>query len=289
MSVFMKEPHRELVNPTKGKDIICIDGKAMRGTVQENGRNPDIVSAYSSGAGITLDTEACREKSNEITAVPVLLDRLDIAGHTVTADAMAMQKDIIDRIREKGGDFVIEIKANQPSLRYGIEDRIGSLQPLQVHTEGPVLEHGRIEIRTYRVYDGLELIADKKKWGGNMTVAAFNARTVRKSTGAATSEERLYVSSLPPDARLLGAAIRTHWSVESMHWSLDCNLRQDKIKRKTLRAARNLDTIQRIVHALFAIWRGRRRKRSDKAKGNAELIRYLSMSFTRLMRFMSQK
>lgn len=88
-----------------------------------------------------------------------------IAGDVITADAMSMQKDIIDKIREKGADFVIELKANQRSLRYGIEDRIRQHTPLQQYTEGPELSHGRIEIRTYRVYDGLELIADKEKWG----------------------------------------------------------------------------------------------------------------------------
>ena len=86
-------------------EIICVDGKAERGTVLANGRNPDIVSAYSFNTGITLATEACQEKSNEIKAVPQLIDKLDIAGKIVTADAMAMQKDIIDRIRGKGADF----------------------------------------------------------------------------------------------------------------------------------------------------------------------------------------
>ncbi len=74
-----------------------------------------------------------------------------------------------------------------------------------------------------------------------------------------------------------------------MHWSLDCNFKQDRTKRKTTRAARNLDTLHRIVHALFSIWRGKRKKRSDKIKGTAELMRRLSMSFTQLMRFMAQK
>lgn len=111
-------------NPPNESDIISIDGKAERGTVQENGRNPDIVSAYSNKTGMTLATEACLEKSNEIKAGPLLLDKLDIAGNVITADAMSMQKDIIDKMRKKGADFVIGLKANQRSLRYGIEDRI---------------------------------------------------------------------------------------------------------------------------------------------------------------------
>ena len=108
----------------------------------------------------SLSTEACTEKSNEIKAVPRLIDKINISGKIVTADAMSMQKDIIDRIRENGGDFLIELKANQPALRYGVEDRLKERTPV------------------------------------------------------------------------LGSLVRNHWSIESMHWSLDFNLLQDRIKRK---------------------------------------------------------
>lgn len=288
MSEFIAEFRQEL-NPSGIQDVISIDGKAMRGTVQSNGRNPDIVSAYSGLTGLTLATVACSEKSNEIKAGPILLGELDIAGDIITADAMSMQKDIIDKIREKGADFVIELKANQRSLRYGIEDRIGRCTPLQVHTEGPGLSHGRIETRTYKVYDGEALIVDKEKWGGRLTVVEVISETIKKSTGVHSIEIRLFVSSLPPNARRLGAIIRRHWRIESLHWILDRNFWQDKIRRKAAKAARNLDTLQRIVHAVFSIWRARRKKLADKAKGVAELMRGVSMSFTRLMRFLAQK
>lgn len=289
MAALSKDFHDELVKICTFLEIICIDGKAMRGTVQGNGRNPDIVSAYSPSTGITLATEACKEKSNEIKAVPLLLDKIDIAGRLVTADAMSMQKDIIDRIREKDGHFLIELKANQRALRYGVEDKIKHAVPLFSHSEGPELGHGRIEKRTYNVYDGLELIADKDKWGGNLTVVEFIARSTRKSTGTETTETRLYVSDLPLETPWIGKAVRNHWSIESMHWGLDFNLLQDSIKRKSTKAARNLDTIQRIVYSLFSVWKGRRKKLSDKAKGLAELMRQVSMSITKLLRFLSQK
>lgn len=285
MDLFQQDKPKARPDP----DVVCIDGKAMRGTVQQNGRSPDVVSAYSPASGITLATEACQEKSNEITAVPKLLDKLDIEGRIITADAMSMQKAIIDKIREKKADFVIELKANQRSLRYGIEDRLKGAIPVSVHAEGPALGHGRIETRTYRVYDGLGLIADRKKWGGGLSVISFESETVVKSTGELKTERRLYISSLSPGTPRMGSLIRRHWMIESMHWSLDCNLLQDRIKRKTARAARNLDTIQRIVLSLFSIWRNRRRKLSDKAKGTAELMRTLAMSFANLKRFMAQK
>lgn len=289
MAEVIRTFYHELVKACGVLETICIDGKAMCGTVQPNGRNPDIVSAYSLSTGLTLATEACGEKSNEIKAVPLLLDKIDIAGSLVTADAMSMQKEIISKIREKKGYFLIELKANQRALRYGVEDKIRQAAPQFTYTEGPELGHGRIETRTYNVYDGLELIADKDKWGGNLTVVEFVSRCIKKSTGAETAESRLYVSSLPINTPWIGNAVRNHWSIESMHWGLDFNLLQDSIKRKTTKAARNLDTLQRIVFSLFSVWKGRRKKLSDKAKGAAQLMRVVSGSFTRLLHFLSQK
>lgn len=289
MTEFAQYFYVELVKTCAFIEIICIDGKAMRGTVQKNGRNPDIVSAYSPISGITLATEACQEKSNEIKAVPLLIDKLDMAGKLVTADAMLMQKDIIDKIRGKDGYFLIELKANQRSLRYGVEDRIKHVVPLFTYAEGPELGHGRIETRTYNVYDGLELIADKDKWGSNLTVVEFISHCTKKSTGAETFETRLYISNLPIYTPWIGQAVRIHWSIESMHWGLDFNLKQDDIKRKSAKAARNLDTMQRIVYSLFSIWKCRRKKRSDKTKGLAELMRHVSSSITKLLHFLSQK
>lgn len=289
MQEFAEVFHKKLHKTYSGKETICIDGKAERGTIQPNGRNPDIVSAYSFNTGIILATEACQEKSNEIKAVPLLLDKIEISGKVVTADAMSMQKDIIDRIRDSGGDFLIELKANQRSLRYGVEDSLKWRSPVHSYTEGPELGYGRIETRTYRVYDGLDFIADKEKWGGNMTIVEYEADTVRKSTGAHTSEKRLYVSSMPTLTPALGSFVRNHWSIESMHWGLDFNLQQDRIKRKSNKSARNLDTIQRIVYSVFSIWKGLRRKKSDKGMGLAELMRHVSMSFMKLFRFLCQK
>lgn len=266
MREFAETCHARLHKDNDGMEIICVDGKAQRGTVLENGSSPDIVSAYSPSTGITLATEACHEKSNGIKAVPRLIDKIDVEGKILTADAMSMQKDIIDKIRKKGGDFLMELKANQRSLRYGIEDRIRTRAPLRSYTEGPELGHGRIETRTCRIHDGLDMIADKEKWGGGMTVVEYESDTVFKSTGARSTERRLYVTSLAADTPLLGAVVRTHWAIESMHWALDVNLQQDRIKRRSSRSARNLDTIQRIVHSVFSIWKRLRKKRDDRKK-----------------------
>ena len=289
MREFAQTYHARLLKDKVGMEIICVDGKALRGTVLASGNSLDIVSAYSPSTGITLATEACHEKSNEIKALPRLIDKIDVAGKVITADAMSMQKDIIDKIRKNGGDFLIELKANQRSLRYGIEDRIRTCKPLHSYTDGPELGHGRIETRTYRIHDGLGMIADKEKWGGSMTVVEYESDTVFKSSGAHSTERRLYVASLAADTPLLGAIVRTHWSIESMHWGLDVNLQQDWIKRRSGRAARNLDTIQRIVHSIFSIWKKLRKKKADRKKGMAEIMRHVSASFTKLIRFLYQK
>ena len=281
--VFRKE------TSASATDIICIDGKAMRGTLYDNGRNPDIVSAYSLCSGFTLATDVCKEKSNEIKSVPQLLDKLDVSGCVVTADAMSCQKVIIDKIRDKGADFVIELKGNQRSLRYGLEDSIQTASPTDVYKEGPYLEHGRIESRICRIYRGEELIADREKWNGNLTVIEILTSTEKKSDGRSTSEQRLYISSLDSSAEQLSQITKQHWDLESMHWDLDHNLWQDSIKRKAERAARNLDTIQKMVLALIAVWKNRRKKISDKQKGIAQIIRKLSVSFTNVLHFLAQK
>ncbi|WP_297182369.1 ISAs1 family transposase [uncultured Phocaeicola sp.] len=123
---------------------------------------------------ITLVTEACREKNKEIKSVPRLIDTINISGKIVTADAMSMQKGIIGRIRKNGGDFLIELKANQPSLRYGVEDRLNGCTPAYSHTEGQELGHGRIETRTYRVFDGLDIKVDKEKWSSEVSTPTIS-------------------------------------------------------------------------------------------------------------------
>ena len=242
-----------------------------------------------------IDDEAMSERMSEFTStfhdelVPKLLDKVDVSGCIVTADAMSFQKAIIDKIREKGGDFLIELKANQRTLRYGVEDNVELAEPVDVYSEGPFLEHGRIETRVCRIFRGNDLITDRKKWNGNLTVVEIRTATERKSDGQKSSERRFYVSSFHGSARRLSTIARMHWAIESMHWDLDRNLRQDFIRRNSARSARNLDTIQRMVLAILSIWKGKRKKLSDKAKGTAELIRELSLDFTAMIHMLDQK
>lgn len=274
---------------TGGGEAVCIDGKATRGTVNADGRNPDILSAYSPRSGIVFATELCSEKSNEQTAAPELLGRLDLDGCVVTADAMFCHKGIMDLIRQRGGNFVIELKANQKTLRYGLEDELVSAVPADVLTEGPDLAHGRIESRTCRVFDGRGLLRGNPRWDGSLTVVEVQTRTERKAGGKPAADIRLYLSSLRATAKAHSSYTRGHWSVESMHWTLDCCMKQDKIRRKRARAARNLDTLQKAALAIINAWKTRRRKKADRKLGATALMRRMSARFSALMRFLSQK
>lgn len=122
-----------------------------------------------------------------------------------------------------------------------------------------------------------------------MTVIEILTSTEKKSDGRSTSEQRLYIASIDSSAEHLSLITRRHWAIENMHRDLDRNLRQDNIKRKTERADRNLDTIQKVALALFAIWKNKRKKMAEKDKGTAEIARELSFSFTKILHFLEQK
>ena len=218
-------------------DIVAVDGKCLCGTVQTDGRHPDVVSAYSVNSNQTLATEMCGEKSNEIRAVPLLIDKLNIARGIITADAMSCQKEIIDKIRERHLDFLIEVKANQKALRWGIEDRLKTALPLDCHQQEPTLEHGRIEHRVCTTYNGCDVIADMSKWGYELTVVVIDTHTTKKSDGKETSERRIYITNLRKSAKKLDSISRSHWRIETFHWHLDYNFKQDSVKRSSTRAA----------------------------------------------------
>lgn len=164
-----------------------------------------------------------------------------------------------------------ELKANQKSLRYGLEDKIKTIAPTETYKEEPTLSHGRIVTRMCRIYRGEGIITDKEKWNGNLTVIEILTDTIKKSDGQLTSEQRLYITSLDANAKELNEITRKHWSIEVLHWGLDRNLKQDDIKRKSERSARNMDTIQRIVLNIFSCWKNRRKKVSDKKKESRNL------------------
>lgn len=151
----------------------------------------------------------------------------------------------------KWRDFLIELNANQRTLRYGIEDKDGLAEAVDIYSESPILEHSRIETWVCQGFRGEDLIADREKWNGNLTVIEIRTDTERKSGGQKTSEGPM--SQVFTTVQCCwGTIARKHWAVETKQWGLDRNMRQDFIKWKSARAARNLDTIQRMVLSILS-------------------------------------
>ena len=228
--------------------MLAMDGKYARGTTLTDGRCPDIVTLYSPDDGIALATEMCEEKSNEIKAGPKLLDKVDINGMLVTADAMSCQKEIVSAIREHGADYLIGLKANQKSLLWDAEDNLDELVPDDRYLPPITLEHGRIEDRKCLIYRNLESIRTAKEWKDLNTIIRIDVHKVDKRSGKTSDETRFYITSMTSDAKTLHGCAQKHWAIENnLHWTLDTSLHQDAIKRKHKEAARNLDTIQKTV------------------------------------------
>ena len=206
-----------------------------------------MVSAYAHEAGLVLSARAVEGKSNEITAIPELLDMLAIAGAVVTIDAMGTQKAIAAKIIEKEADYVLAVKENQGSLHADVEEFFAD--PVLAETCAPQESvdagHGRIEQRTARAADASWLAERHPQWAGLRSFAEITRLQTDKKTGAVSKETRFYISSLPPDPEQLLAAARQHWSIENnLHWTLDVAFREDDCRTRKDHSAENLAIVR---------------------------------------------
>lgn len=241
----------------KGR-VIAIDGKTARGSASKKKglRALHLVSAWATEAGLTLGQVAVEEKSNEITAIPELLELLSLKGAIVTIDAMGMQKAIVAQIREQKADFVIGLKDNQPTLAAdmsqlldeGCRTNFAELTT-DVHTTTEQA-HGGTEQRDVRVIEIPEDSPHRQAWKDLRTLAVVLKRTQRD--GLESFETRFYLSSLPPDAKLLSRAIRAHWGIEnSLHWSMDVTFREDAHRLLNRHGVQNLSAIRRLAVSIL--------------------------------------
>jgi len=229
--------------------IVSVDGKALRRAAGGAGI-PFIVNAWSSSNGLVLGQVKVADKSNEITAVPELLDALLLKGCIVTLDAMGCQRKTAAKIAGAGADYVIALKGNQGTLHAEVaaflEDAAArdpqGLDRFETVEKG----HGRIETRVCRQSGRLGWFADLAKWRGLKSV--FMVDSVREIKGAATAERRFFISSLPVDARKALEVSRAHWNVENqLHWRLDVQFNEDQCRARTRNAAENLAILRRIA------------------------------------------
>jgi predicted transposase YbfD/YdcC len=238
--------------------VVAVDGKTARGSAsKKKGLKPlHMVSAWACEAGLTLGQVAVDEKSNEITAIPELLDLLELKGAVVTLDAMGLQQGIVEKIREKGADYVVGLKDNQPKLaadmrellREGCQaDFAGLVTDLHSTSEKA---NGGVEERDVRVVEIPEDSPHRQKWRDLRTLAVVTRRTERD--GVEAFESRLYASSLPPDAKLLSHAIRSHWAIEnSLHWSMDVTFGEDRHRLLDRNGVQNLSAVRRLAVSLL--------------------------------------
>lgn len=243
-------------------EVVAIDGKTIKGTKEKD--LPHIVTAFASGNGLSLGQVKTNDKSNEITAIPELLELLSLEGTTVTIDAMGCQREIAEKIIDKGAEYILAVKGNQKNLEQEILDTIKLEKPESTDTHHN-LDHGRIETRTCSTYPNLSHITGKEKWMGIKTIARIQTQTINKASGKTRNEQRIYISSLRADAKALNTAIRKHWAVENnLHWTLDVLFKEDASRKRKGNAAENFNIVLKI--ALGMIVKETTMKKSKKNK-----------------------
>jgi predicted transposase YbfD/YdcC len=246
-------------------EVVAIDGKALCGT-REPGKKPIVhmVSAWAEGNGLVLAQRKVDEKSNEITAIPRLLDALELSGTVVTIDAMGCQKSIAEKIVAKKADYILAVKQNQGSLLDGIKD---SFQMLAVDAVEEEIDcgHGRVETRRCSVIADLSLVEKAAEWPSLQGLVRIQAERHHKATGRTETETRFYITSLKPDAARLNRAIRQHWGIENkLHWMLDVGFGEDLSRKRAGHSAQNFSLVNRI--ALNMLKQDKSSKRGIKGK-----------------------
>ena len=246
---------RTIANLTPGQ-VIAIDGKTVRRSYDHFAGKEAIhlVSAWVSANHVALGQVKVDAKSNEITAIPALLELLSISGCVVTIDAMGCQKQIAAQIAAQGGDYVLAVKGNQPQLRARVElmFRHSQTQPAGIHSEQAEevdKGHGRIEKRTCTVLDIRDwryYVDTDRQWDRLSTLVRVVGQ--RQVQGARSEETRYYISSLPCDAPCLLEAVRHHWGIENgLHWVLDIAFREDECRLRKGDGAENFGLLRRLA------------------------------------------
>ena len=236
---------------------VAIDGKTVRRAKSAGQSAIHLVSAFAHGLGLTLGQVKTAEKSNEITAIPELLDALLLKGCLVTIDAMGCQKAIAAQIIRQESDYLLMVKNNQPTLAAAIENcfdtaRASGYQHLE-HTAAEWIEkdHGRRETRRCVVTPDLSSLgALRQDWPGLQALVMVEAR--REVQGEVSTERRYYLSSRLAAAATLGPAVRGHWGIENqLHWSLDVTFGEDQARMRMGNAAENFSIFRRMALNLF--------------------------------------
>ena len=233
--------------------IIAIDGKRLNGASRAL---VHLVSAWDTGRGLLLGQVKTEEKSNEITAIPELLEVVDVKNAVVTIDAAGCQKKIVSEIVSRGGDYVIALKGNQGTLHAEAENFFRQAREAEYEgaecATGQTVEkgHGRIETRQVVVAQNLEWLETREEWAKLTTMIEVTSR--REVKGTISEEKRYYISSLRLTADKAAALVRGHWGIENhLHWSMDCVFREDESPVSVGHAPENLALFRRLAQSII--------------------------------------
>lgn len=253
------EDLREPTPATAAPEIVAIDGKTSRRTHDRGkDRGPlHLVSAWASSQRLVLGQQACEAKSNEITAIPLLLERLALTGALVTIDAMGTQTKIAQAVLDRGGDYLLALKDNQTSLydevRRYLDDPSAKHHSHFETTDG---DHGRIEVRRHVVSHEVDWLTTARRFPGEPRFPGLGAIAMVEAeverNGSFSLERRYYLSSMPLDAKLFAYAVRCHWHVENrLHWVLDVVFHEDLSRLRSGAGPRNMATVRHMAMNLL--------------------------------------
>lgn len=238
--------------------VIAIDGKTSRRSYQKSGAKAPIhmVSAFAARQRLVLGQVKVADKSNEIVAIPKLLDMMAIEGAIVTIDAMGCQRDIAQKILDKKADYVLALKGNQGTLREDVElfvaeQKAAGFKDTKISRDEAIDgDHGRIETRTTTVIHDVAWLQERHDWPGLNAVVVIDSS--REIGDKIERETRFYITSLGLLANLLGPIVRSHWAIEnSLHWVMDMVFRDDECRIRTDHAPANFTTLKHMAHNLI--------------------------------------
>ena len=254
------------------RGVVAIDGKALRRSFDHAaGQGPIyMISAWSSQQRLVLGQRKVDSKSNEITALPKLLELLELRGAVVTIDAMGCQREIAAQIVREGGDYVLGLKGNQGTLHKNVADFFDERNDCFDAHEVTLHEsfekgHGRLETRRVVATDQIEWLHKEHGWPGLCTIAKVESRREIVVDGKVEEETRYYISSLSTDAKEIGQAVRSHWGVENgLHWVMDMVFRDDECRIRTNHAPANFAAVKHMASNLLRRGKGKHSMRSSR-------------------------
>ena len=278
----------ELAGTLAGKQI-ALDGKTLRRSFElgwdKSGLH--LVTAWCVEEKLVLAQQAVDQKSNEITAVPLLLNMLDLKGTVVTSDALNTQKNIAAQIVKGGGDYVLAVKGNHPTLEASLTATLDEMilenfkDVEHVYHESTDGGHGRIDTRRVWATDQIDWLRGQSDWKGLTSVVVVESTRRLIGTGKSSTERRYFISSLPcTSGETFARLIRNHWSIENtQHWSLDMAFNEDQSRVRKDHGDQNLAVLRRIALGLLrrdkSVKVGVKNKRLKAGRNREYLIKVL--------------